>query len=93
MSITRVVALTGDDQAVMSQAAVYRGITVLNSHASEAAAVRVYDNAEEASGTLLDAVGLVAGASTSLIYDGIWASEGLYVEVVGGTVEGSIRIG
>lgn len=89
----RTVALTGADQAVMDGAAIYRGITVLNSHATEAAAVRVYDSADAAAGTLLDVVGLAAGASLSLVYDGIWASEGVVVSVAGGTVEGSVRIG
>lgn len=89
----RTVALTGEDQAVMDRAAIYRGITVLNADESDAAVVRVYDSADDASGTLLDAIGLAAGESLSLVYDGIWAGEGVYVQVAGGTVEGSVRIG
>lgn len=93
MSFMRTVALTGADQAVMTRAAIYRGVTVLNSHATEAAIVRVYDSADAASGTVLDSIGLPAGGSLSLVYDGIWAEEGVYVAVAGGTVEGSVRIG
>lgn len=93
-SLTRSVALTGSGQVVMPRAAIYRGITVYNGDDSDPAVVRVYDNPAAAAGTVLDVIGLAAGESASYEYrTGLWATQGLYVAVDGGAVEGSLRIG
>jgi hypothetical protein len=92
----RAIALTGADQAVYTGGAVYRGI-VIRETAGAAAQVRVYDGTS-AAGILLDEVAVAAsagGLAASTWYGdgGIWASTGLFVDIVSGTVEGSIRIG
>lgn len=89
----RAVALTGSDQAVLDKPGVYRGITVANTGAA-AGTVKVYDNASAASGTLVETIALAADASLSVMYDdGIWVTEGLFVDVADGTFEGSVRLG
>jgi hypothetical protein len=89
----RAVALTGADQLVVTGGAMYRGFSIRET-AGAAAVVRIYDGAS-ASGTLLDTVSLVASESARELYGscGIWATAGIFVDVVSGSVEGSIRIG
>jgi hypothetical protein len=88
------VALTGADQVVSAGAAVYRGYS-LRETAGAAATVRIYDNATTGSGTLLDTVRLSANESAREWYadGGLWAAAGIYVKVVAGAVEGSVRVG
>lgn len=90
----RAVALTGSDQAVSAVPTVYRGFT-LRETAGAVATVRLYDNASAASGTLIDSVALAAGESRSiwLASGGILTTAGLYVKIVAGAVEGSVRVG
>lgn len=89
---TKATALTGADQAVLSAAGEYRGFAIRET-AGSTAVVRIYDNTA-ASGTLLDTISLAASESLSALYSpGIAASTGIYVDVVSGTVEGSIRTG
>lgn len=94
----RTIALTGADQLVRTGGAVYRGIVVRETTGTTPAAVRVYDGTS-AAGTLIDeiALGVVAtvGTSGQTWFDagGIWCSVGIFVDVVTGTVEGSVRIG
>ncbi|OHV46607.1 hypothetical protein BBK14_01805 [Parafrankia soli] len=87
----RSVALTGSDQAVLAAVGVYRGIC-LRETAGAAAAVRVYDNPSAASGTVIGAFTLAANASVDVVHDGIWVT-GVYVDVISGAVEGSVRVG
>jgi len=89
----RAIALSGADQAVYTGGAIYRGI-VLRETAAAPAQVRVYDGTS-AAGILLDDVALAASASASTWYGdgGIWASTGIFVDIVTGTVEGSLRLG
>lgn len=90
----RAVALTGSDQAVLASPGAYRGVGLWNSHATNGSTVTIYDNASAASGTVLDSFTLAAGASASVVYDGIWCVNGIYVDIGGtGTVVGSVRIG
>ncbi|MFG3709209.1 hypothetical protein ACGF7U_31385 [Micromonospora sp. NPDC047670] len=86
------VALTGAGQVIAAGPAVYRGYSI---SATAAATVRIWDHDSAASGTLLDTVAVPAGASVSAWYGdgGLRAARGVYVEVVSGTVEGSVRIG
>jgi hypothetical protein len=87
------IALTGSDQVIRATHGLYRGIC-LRETASATAAVRVYDNASAASGTLLDVVALAANGSASLMHEpGIQVANGIYVDIVSGTVEGSVRVG
>lgn len=87
-------ALTGANQAVLAGPGTYRGVCVRETAAAPAV-LRIYDNATAASGTLLDVVALAANGSASLFYPGggLRASNGVYVQIVSGTVEGSVRIG
>jgi hypothetical protein len=88
------VALTGSDQAVRASSAYYRGFTIRETTGGATAVVRIYDNASAASGTILDEISLVAGESAREFYPGgIWATNGVYVDVVSGTVTGSVRVG
>lgn len=89
----RAIALTGSDQLIRTGGAIYRGFTIRET-AGAAATIRIHDGTS-ASGTLLDVVGLAIGESAREWYDtgGIWAENGVYVDIVTGTIEGSIRIG
>lgn len=86
------VALTGASQAIASGPAFYRGYSLM---ATAAAVVKIWDNPSAASGTLLDTIVLGANASAQAWYDGggLRAATGVFVQVVSGTVEGSVRIG
>lgn len=92
MNYARAIALTGSDQAVRATAAVYRGIA-LRETAGSSAAVRVYDNASTASGTVIAAFTLAANASVDVVHDGVWCVNGIYIDVISGAVEGSVRVG
>lgn len=93
LTFVRSVPLTGSDQVVSAAAAIYRGVTVRET-AGAAAVVRIYDNASAASGTLLETIGLAAGACYSVVHpSGVWAEAGIYVDVVSGAIEGSVRVG
>jgi len=94
VSTARVVALSGANQALSGTQAVYAGYSIRET-AGAAARVRIWDNASAASGTILETIGLTGLASSWswLGPEGLWAVNGIFVEVVAGTVEGSIRIG
>lgn len=89
------VALTGSDQAVRATPGSFGGYTVVETGGSNAATVRIYDNASAASGTLIGAVNLDAGGSEDICLTHPTAClNGVYVDVGGtGTVAGSVRIG
>ena len=92
MAAVRTVALTGSDQAVNAAAGIYAGFAIRET-AGAAAVVRIYDNASAGSGTLIDTVGLAANESAREFYPGgIWCVLGIYVDIVSGTVEGSVRV-
>lgn len=88
------VALTGSDQAIRAAGSgIYLGFSVRET-AGSTATIRVYDNASAASGTLLDSIQLAANESAREWYPGgIWFSAGVYVDIVSGAVEGSVRVG
>lgn len=92
-STVRAIALTGSDQAVRSGFGTYCGITVRET-AGSTAVVRVFDGTS-ASGTVIDAVSLAANAAwtTYVAGAGIRVDTGIYVDIVSGTVEGSVRVG
>lgn len=86
------IALTGSDQTARTGQAVYYGFSIRET-AGAAAVVRVYD-ATSAAGTLLDTIGLAALESAREYYPGgVWAQTGIYVDIVSGAVEGSVRVG
>lgn len=89
------VALTGSDQAVLTTQGRYGGYTVIETGGSNAATVRIYDNASAASGALIGAVNLAAGGSADVCLNhATRIANGIYVDVGGtGTVAGSVRIG
>jgi hypothetical protein len=89
------VALTGSDQALRAVGpGVYRGFAIRET-AGAVATIQIYDNASAATGTLLDTIRLAANESAREWYgnDGIWFQNGVYVKIVAGTVEGSVRVG
>jgi hypothetical protein len=92
MHTVRTAALTGSDQVVSGSAGIYAGFAVRET-AGAVAVVRVYDSASAASGTLLDTIALAANESAREFYPGgVWCSNGVYVKIVSGAVEGSVRI-
>jgi hypothetical protein len=87
------VALTGSNQAVSATPAAYRGFTIRET-AGAVAVVRIWDNASAASGVVLEEISLAANESARELYlPGVWAANGVFVQVVSGTVVGSVRIG
>lgn len=88
------VALTGSDQAfAVAGADSYFGFTIRET-AGATAVVRIYDNVTN-SGTLLESISLAANESAREYYgDGIQTIVGgIYVDIISGAVEGSIRVG
>lgn len=87
------VVLTGADQAVSAVPLIYHGFA-LRETAGAIATVRIYNNASAAAGTLLETIQLSANESAREFYaKGIRADVGIYVKIVAGTVEGSVRVG
>lgn len=89
-------ALTGSDQTVITAGGGpgrYYGFTIRETAGLEAT-VRIYDGTS-AAGTLLDSVQLIADESAREWYgpQGVQYQNGIYVDVVAGTVEGSVRHG
>lgn len=83
--------------AIRTTAGTYYGLSVRDT-ASSGAVIRVWDNASAASGTLLETVKVAASSSFNIQYNvednsgGIRAVNGIYFELVSGTIEGSIRV-
>lgn len=90
MGAARTVALTGSDQQVRSGAGTYRGI-VLRETAGAVASFRLFDGTS-AAGTLVDAGNVAAGGNYVRDTE-IHFATGLFLDVVAGTVEGSVLIG
>jgi hypothetical protein len=86
------VAVAGDT-LVYTGRCLYRGLTIRET-AGAVATVRVFDGTS-AAGTLLDTIALAANSSFGAWYGsgGITAAQGIWFEVVAGTVEGSVRVG
>lgn len=80
---------------VAAGAALYKGLSLREvGETPGPAVVEVYDNPAAAAGALLATVALAAGESYSeTLVDGLFATSGIWVEVVAGAVTGSIRIG
>ncbi len=69
---------------------VYRGGVAFS---TGAAVVKVWDSSTGANGRLLDVYDVTANVAVSRdIAGGVRAANGLYVEVVSGTPEGSVRL-
>jgi hypothetical protein len=78
--------------AVRSAPSVYCGFS-LRATGGAVATVRIWDNAAAAAGVLLEVIALpVDGSAREYYAPGINARLGVYVEVVAGVVEGSVRI-
>lgn len=70
----------------------YRGVR-LRETASAAATLVIWDNATAASGTILDEIAFAAGQSVRETYGPPQvAKNGIYIQVVAGTVAGSILV-
>lgn len=87
------IALTGSDQVIASSRGAYHGFT-LRETAGAVARVDVYDHPSAASGTLLDSISLAANESAREWYTpgGLEAQKGIFVDIVSGSVVGSIRV-
>ena len=87
------VAATGTTQVFVGPCT-YRGFSLREAAGTAAVAtVRIWDGTS-ASGTLLAVVELPAnGSSSESVAGGLRAALGVFVEVVAGSVEGSVRIG
>lgn len=83
--------ISGSSQALITTPVNLRGVTI-GETGGAVAAVRLWDNASAASGTLVATVRLAANTSQTVMFpgDGIRCVKGLYVEVVAGAVEGSV---
>lgn len=89
------VALTGANQAIAVPGADgYFGFSIRET-AGAAAIVRIYDN-NSAAGTIIEDISLAALESAREFYGDAGIQTivgGLFVQIVSGTVEGSIRVG
>lgn len=87
------VALTGSDQTVFTGEGHYFGFTIRET-AGSTATVRIHDNTAN-SGTILDTIQLAPNESAREWYgpQGILLRTGIRVDIVSGTVEGSVRYG
>lgn len=85
--------ISGSSQAVTTRDCGYFGFA-LRETAGAAAVVRIRDGGV-ITGDILDTVSLLANESAREWYgpQGIKGRSGLYVEIVSGTVEGSVRYG
>lgn len=78
--------------ALLPNFGIYGGYS-LRETAGAAATVRLWDNASAASGTIVATIALVANASRDFIApQGVRFANGLFAEVVTGTVEGSVYL-
>lgn len=77
--------------ALVANNGIYTGYS-LRETAGAAAVVRLWDNPAAASGTILATIALAANASKDASVLGVWFT-GVFVEIVSGTVEGSVYIG
>lgn len=87
------VAFSADGQ-IAGALAIYRGFTVEETTGGAPAVVRIYDGTSNA-GLLIESIALAAGESASdwLADGGLRCATGIYVDVVSGTVNGSVRVG
>jgi hypothetical protein len=90
-AVAGVTTISGSSQALISAACTYRGFS-LRETAGTTAVVVLWDNASAASGPVLEEISLAANESSREYYDpGIQAVKGVYVQIVSGTVAGSVR--
>lgn len=91
MATSRSVVLAAGAVAGVGPQGVYKGLRIAET-AGAVARVRIWDNTS-AAGTILDEVRLLANASDWRDEEGVMVNIGIFVEIVAGTVEGSLRIG
>lgn len=92
MPISRAVALTGSDQQVAAYRCMYMGCSIRET-AGSTAVVRIYDGTT-AAGVLLETLSFASGGSAREYYSGgVQADGGIFVDIVSGSVEGSVRVG
>lgn len=85
------VPLTGSNQQVSTVPKTYFGFSMYETSGTATAKVLIYDNTS-ATGTLLDPVTLAPGESRGEHYPlGLQAATGIYVQVVSGSIGGSVR--
>lgn len=89
------IALTGANQVIRADASVFSGFAVRETGGAAGATVRIWDHASAATGTLLEVIRLAPNESAREHYGdgGIWATKGIFVELVAGAVEGAVRVG
>lgn len=90
VNVTALTATSGTSQDISEVPCTYHGISLCETGGA-VAHVRVYDNQDADSGTLLTSIKLASGESAEVWYErGKRAADGLRVDVVSGTVEGSV---
>ena len=94
MFIATPVALSGTDGAVRAAATQFCGFSVRETGGTNAATLRLFDNASAASGTLVASISLAAGGSLTVPYPiAVECKAGLYADFGGtGTIEGSVYL-
>jgi hypothetical protein len=91
---TQAVPLTGSDQVVAAFGCIYMGFSIRET-AGSTAVIRIWDspNSTTTDDSLLDPISLAANESAREYYpEGINAGKGIWVDIVSGTVEGSVRV-
>lgn len=89
---TESIATTGN-AVISNYGCQYQGFSLKETTGSTPAAVRIWNHASAASGTLLEEITLGAGESAREFYPngGIQADLGLYIQVVSGAISGVVR--
>ncbi len=92
---TQSVTLTGSDQVIAAfPGVIYMGFT-LRETAGSTATLRIWDSKDSTftNNTLLDTISLTANESAREYYpEGLHVTEGIYIDILSGAVEGSLRL-
>lgn len=92
--MAQAVSISGSSQTLATFPVRYTGFSLRETTGATGAVVRLWDNTS-AAGTILEEIALAAGESAREFYSpvGIEGATGLFVQIVSGTVVGSVRIG
>lgn len=90
-AIVKAVDISGADEAVAS-GRTYHGFSLKETSGAASATVKIY-RGSDATGDLVEVVQLAASESAREFYPGgISVSFGIYIDIVSGSVEGSVRV-
>lgn len=87
------VKLTGGNQQIATGVATYRGFSISETSGTASARIRIFEGNSTA-GPILDEITLAANESAREYYadNNFSVGSGIYVQVVSGSVSGSVRI-